>query len=69
MLKFLFARHRATYIRLAFKYWTLPEHVYQLAHGKSHHGGKDSQICHELLELKIVHHHHHSHNPNDYHMK
>lgn len=59
MFKFLTARHRATYIALAFKFFTTPWHVYALAHGKSAHGSKkDKKIQHELLDLGIIHRHH-----------
>lgn len=68
MLKVLFARHRAIYFKLAIKYMTTPGHVYKLAHGGSAHGSKDSKICHELLELKVVHRRHYSQNPEDYKM-
>ncbi|MBR0037085.1 MAG: hypothetical protein IJP70_05535 [Bacteroidales bacterium] len=68
MLKFLFSRHRSAYIRLAFKFNTTPEHVYKIAHGQSVHGQKDSDIMHELLDLRIVHRHRHSQNPDDYEM-
>lgn len=68
MLKVLFARHRATYFKLALKYWVTPGHVYKLAHGGRAHGGKDSKICHELLDLRIVHRHHYSQNPDHYEM-
>ena len=68
MLKVLFARHRAIYFKLALKYCTTPSHVYNLAHGEKAHGEKDSKICHELLDLRIVHRHHYSQDPNDYNM-
>lgn len=68
MLKVLFARHRAVYFKLAFKYFTTPGHVYSLAHGAQAHGSKDSKICHELLEKKIVHRRHYSHDPKHYEM-
>ena len=68
MLKVLFATHRAAYFKLALRYWTTPSHVYNLAHGERAHGSKDSKICHELLEMRIVHRHHYSHDPKDYNM-
>ncbi len=68
MLKVLLAKHRLAYLKLAFKHWTTPGHVYELAHGKQPHGQKDSDICHDLLDMKIVHRHHHSHDPNHYQM-
>lgn len=68
MFKVLFARHRMAYFKLALKYWTTPGHVYDLAHGKSGHNSKDSKICHDLLDMRIVHRHRYSQNPNDYKM-
>lgn len=68
ILKVLFARHRATYLKLAIKYFVLPSHVYNLAHGAVAHGSKDSKICHELLEMKIVHRHRYSQRAEDYKM-
>jgi len=66
MFKFLFARHRNAYIKLGFKYLCWPEVPYNLAHGKNAKTAKHSQICHEMLKMKIIHRHHHSTNPDDY---
>ncbi|MBP5765057.1 MAG: hypothetical protein J6W47_08070 [Bacteroidales bacterium] len=68
MFNFLFSHHRSTYIRLAFKFGTTPEHIYKLAHGSEVHGQRDSDIMHELMDLRIVHRHRHSQNPDDYEM-
>ena len=68
MFEYLFARHRNTYIQLAFKYWTSPKRVWKLAHGKMSKNRKDTAILHELLEMGIVHRHQHSTNAADYDM-
>ena len=68
IFKVLKSRHRGVYFRLARKFGTTPVHVYNLAHGGSVNGQKDTDIIHELLDLKIVHRHHYSQNPDDYEM-
>jgi len=68
MIRFLFAKHRKAYIKLGIKYFCWPELPYRLAHGKSAHGTKESEICHEMLKMRIIHRHHHSSNPDDYQM-
>jgi len=55
MFKFLKARHRGVYIKLALKYTVWPERVYKLAHGKHAKKSKDRKISHELLSLGIIH--------------
>lgn len=64
----LFARHRNTYLKLAIKHASWPTHIYELAHGATAHGQKDSDILHDLLDYNIIHRHHHSQNPDDYEM-
>lgn len=68
MFEYLFARHRSEYIRIAFRHWTTPKHVWSLAHGKMAKSRKDTKILHELLDLGIVHRHHHSKRAEDYDM-
>lgn len=55
MFKFIKARHRSTYIKMAFKYACWPERIYRLAHGHHAHNRKDRNISHELLALGIIH--------------
>lgn len=58
MIKFLFSRHRSTYIKMGVKYKVWPEYVYRLAHGKKHgRHSTDSKILHELLAIGIIHRH------------
>jgi hypothetical protein len=66
MLQFLSSHHCATYVKLAFKYFRTPDHVYAIAHGKEAHSNTDRRIAHELLRAGIVHRYRHSHNPSDY---
>ena len=57
MFKFLKARHKQTYISIAWKFKVWPERVYKLAHGKHAHSSKDHKITHELLSQGIIHRH------------
>jgi hypothetical protein len=67
MIQFLFSRHRSAYIKLAFKHFRTPEHVYNIAHGQEAHG-RDRKIAHDLLRMGIVHRQEHSPNAADYEM-
>lgn len=55
MFKFLFARHRKAYIKLAWKYKVWPNRVYRIAHGSKTRNDKEKKIIHELLALDIIH--------------
>ena len=57
MFKFVRARHRQAYMKLAWKHLVWPEKVYKLAHGKHAHSKKERSIIHELLALGIIHRH------------
>lgn len=59
-LKFLTARHRSVYIKIARKYKTTPWHVYRIAHGEEVVYDNDRKIAHELMDMKIIHRHSHS---------
>ncbi|MCQ2113258.1 MAG: hypothetical protein MJY95_07965 [Bacteroidaceae bacterium] len=66
MIKFLFSRHCATYIRIAKRYGCWPEKVYKLAHKPNSvlFDETDEQIMHDLkvegvIQRKKHHHHHH----------
>lgn len=58
MIKFLFARHRKVYIKLAIKHLVWPERVYILAHKGSSHNDLDRDILHDLLDEGILHRRH-----------
>lgn len=55
MFKFLFSRHRSTYIRLGWKHLVWPGRVYKLAHKGSGHTDLDKAILHDLLDLGLIH--------------
>lgn len=57
MFRFLSAKHRWMYIKMAFKYRTSPNHIWKLAHGKSPKGQRDKRILHELLDIGIIYRH------------
>ncbi len=63
MFQFLQAKHRDTYIHLAFKHWVSPSRVYSIAHGSHTKNQREKAVQQELLELGIIHRqsgHHHS---------
>lgn len=69
MFNFWFSQHRATYIKLAFRYFTTPGHVYKIAHSRAILHGRDRKIAHRLCKLGIIHRAHHSQKAQDYEMK
>ena len=65
MFEFLYAKHRDTYLRLAFQHYISPNRVWKLAHGSRAKSNKERLVQHELLDLGIIHRsgthkHHHS---------
>lgn len=65
MFEYMFARHRADYVKIAFRHWTTPRHVWALAHGKHAKGHKDTEILHDLLDMGIIHRHNHTHDSEE----
>ncbi len=49
------SKHKWTYIRIAWKHFTSPSKVYELAHG-AEYDSKDRAILHDLAKAKIVRH-------------
>ena len=67
MFQFLQAKHRDTYIHLAFKHWVSPSRVYAVAHGDHTRNKREKAVQQELVELGIMHrrHEHHHHHEAD----
>lgn len=57
MFQFLQAKHRDTYIHLAFKHWVSPGRVYAIAHGSHTKNNREKAVQNELLKLGIIHRH------------
>lgn len=57
LFDYMYSTHRWDYVKLSFRFWTTPRHVYQLAHGLDAKTQKDSDILHELHDLGIIHRH------------
>lgn len=53
--KYTQSSNAKTYEEIAREFETVPQHVYELAHGKKRKGEKDEDIWHELWLRGIVH--------------
>lgn len=51
---FLFSERRDVYVRIAYRFNTVPWRVYSLAHGSKARSGKEERILHELKKEGII---------------